>query len=165
MHKIDECDANSIDIYDMLSRFTLDCFTSIAFGQSVNSLECYPSKHPFAEAFDDVIARVTIRHFVPHPIWQVSKAINALSPIKFGNEGKIYRDVEVINEFADSVLDSRELRQSSKTSMNGGNGLLSDESGSKHNDILSLFIKYSETELSKTELKCLVLRIYLFDEM
>merc|ERR1719242_794320 len=44
LNKIDECDADNIDIYDMLSRFTLDCFTSIAFGQSVNSLECYPSK-------------------------------------------------------------------------------------------------------------------------
>ena len=60
------------DIYYMLSRFTLDCFTSIAFGESVDSLSIYPAKHPFAEAFDRLIANMAIRHFIPHQLWEAS---------------------------------------------------------------------------------------------
>ena len=56
---------NDVDIYNMLARFTLDCFTAIAFGKSVESIEMYPETHPFAQAFDNLIASVAVRHVQP----------------------------------------------------------------------------------------------------
>ena len=49
----------------MLARFTLDCFTAIAFGKSVESIEMYPETHPFAEAFDNLISAIAYRHITP----------------------------------------------------------------------------------------------------
>ena len=65
--KINSNDAflEDVDIYNMLSRFTLDCFTAIAFGKSVDSTSFYPEKHPFAEAFDNCIENFTFRHVTP----------------------------------------------------------------------------------------------------
>ena len=44
-----------IDINDILGRMTFDCFTSIAFGKSFNSMKLYPAKHPFGVSFDALV--------------------------------------------------------------------------------------------------------------
>ena len=56
---------DDVDIYNMLSRFTLDCFTAIAFGKSVDSTSIYPEIHPFAEAFDNLIESMAFRTIQP----------------------------------------------------------------------------------------------------
>ena len=65
---------DDVDIYNMLSRFTLDCFTAIAFGKSVDSTSIYPEKHPFAEAFDNCITNFAFRHTTP-PVLQLNLSI------------------------------------------------------------------------------------------
>ena len=71
---------NDVDIYNMLARFTLDCFTAIAFGKSVESIEMYPETHPFAEAFDNLITAFAFRHITPPVI-----TVYLLSVSNFGN--------------------------------------------------------------------------------
>ena len=56
---------NDVDIYNMLSRFTLDTFTAIAFGKSVDSVSIYPDEHKFGEAFDNLIEAFAFRHVTP----------------------------------------------------------------------------------------------------
>eukprot|EP01084_Bolivina_argentea_P093383 167953_1 len=155
LNKIEEQDMNDINIYDLLSRFTLDCFTAIAFGKSVNSLECFPEKHPFAEGFDGLMASMILRHFIPYWIWKTSRFINKYSPIKFGNEGKIFKDVEAINAFSDSVLDARTQKKDK-----GAKQIL-DENGSGYDDIISLFIKSSDKQLSKDQLKFIAMNMII----
>eukprot|EP01084_Bolivina_argentea_P087254 157609_1 len=128
--KIEEqgIDMNNINIYDMLGRFTLDAFTDIAFGTTCDSLSSYPSKHPFAEAFDTLIEAMAKRHLIPPSIWKFEKIFN------IGNERIIHKNIQIINEFAGQVLDSRQ------TSLAG----ITDESGHSYNDIISLFIKHEK---------------------
>lgn len=137
---------SDVDIYNMLSRFTLDCFTAIAFGQSVNSTSSYPKEHPFAEAFDGMISCVTARHIVPPWIWKAMRAM----PFKVGNEGAIKRNMRVINAFADEVLDSRQHALQRIT----------DESGVKYNDIISLYSTH-DPSLSREQLKHIAMNMII----
>merc|ERR1719361_2412319 len=99
----DEAIMNDVNIYEMLGRFTLDCFTSIAFGKSVKSVALYPKTSPFAESFDRLMECFGFRHVTPPFVWMVLLAL----PFEIGNEGQIKRDIRVINRFSDKVLDSR----------------------------------------------------------
>ena len=70
--------------------------------------------------------------------------------IEFGNEGKIVRDIRIINDFANQVLESRQKSISSIT----------DESGDKYNDIISLFYKHDKT-LTKDQLKYIAMNMII----
>ena len=130
---------NDVDIYDLLARFTLDCFTSIAFGKSVESVSMYPKTSQFAESFDRLMECFAFRHITPPFVWKAMR----LLPFEIGNEGQIKRDIRVINAFSDRVLDSRQDHISN----------ISDEGGDTYNDIISLFSKHDKN-LSREQLKC-----------
>eukprot|EP01084_Bolivina_argentea_P087253 157607_1 len=68
------------------------------------------------------------RHLIPPSIWKFEKIFN------IGNERIIHKNIQIINEFAGQVLDSRQ------TSLAG----ITDESGHSYNDIISLFIKHEK---------------------
>ena len=71
-------------------------------------------------------------------------------PFEFGNEGAIKRDIRIINEFSDQVLDSRQNAISNIT----------DETGDKYNDIISLFHKHDPT-LTRQQLKDIAMNMIL----
>jgi len=143
----DEAIQSDVDIYNILSRFTLDSFTAIAFGKSCESTAFYPRKHPFAEAFDDMVESVAKRHLtIPPNFWKLMRWL----PFEVGNEGEIKRNMRVINDFADSVLDSRQ------TDISG----ISDEAGDKHNDLISLFSKH-DASLTRAQLKCIAMNMII----
>eukprot|EP01084_Bolivina_argentea_P014353 26801_1 len=143
----DHINKNDINIYNMLARFTMDTFSTIAFGKSVGSIEIFPKEHEFATAFDNLIESLAFRHVTPHFIWRFFR----LLPFSFGNEGNIKRDMKIINTFANSVIDSRQHSSSG----------ISDEFGKKYNDIISLFIKFSEKKLSRNELKYIAMNMII----
>ena len=62
VQKLQEFDGGSIDINDVLGRFTMDTFCEIAFGQSTGSVASYPKEQAFGVAFDDMVERVSARY-------------------------------------------------------------------------------------------------------
>lgn len=71
-------------------------------------------------------------------------------PFEIGNEGQIKRDIRIITEFADRVLDSRQNEISR----------ISDESGEHHNDIISLFHKHDKS-LTRQQLKYIAMNMII----
>ena len=51
---------------DLFFRFTIDIFTSVAFGVQLQSFD-RDDQHPFAKAFDAIQVAVITR--VPNPCW------------------------------------------------------------------------------------------------
>ena len=70
--------------------------------------------------------------------------------VQFGNEGGIVRDIKVINDFANQLLESRQKSISNIT----------DESGDKYNDIISLFYKHDKT-LTREQLKYIAMNMII----
>lgn len=60
--------AVGLDINNILSRFTLDTFCEIAFGQDVGSLASYPQIDSFGAAFDDLVFSFVNFHFLKHTL-------------------------------------------------------------------------------------------------
>eukprot|EP01084_Bolivina_argentea_P246295 412222_1 len=150
INKINSNDAflDDIDIYNMLARFTLDAFTAISFGKSTDSVSIFPEKHAFAEAFDNCIYLFAERHMTPSFIW---KPIRLLPErLTFGNEYKIKKNIKVIDEFANQVLSARQTAIAT----------ISDESGDKYNDIISLFIK-QDKNLTNKQLKHIAMNMII----
>eukprot|EP01084_Bolivina_argentea_P244169 409126_1 len=131
-----------VDIYDTFSRFTLDAFTTIAFGKSVNSLD--DDECAFGKAFDEVIYQMSFRMLIPEWFW------NSLRYLNIGNERGIKKNISIIDDFADNVLNQRQKEILSIT----------DESGDKYNDILSLFMKHNK-ELNRKELRDIALNMII----
>eukprot|EP01084_Bolivina_argentea_P246296 412223_1 len=146
--RIEQIPDEYINIYDMLARFTLDCFTDIAFGKSVDSVSIYPTLHPFSEAFDNLITSFPQR-FVQAPfMWKPIRMLPEC--LTFGNEYKIKRDIKIINEFAFDVLNSRQHMIAN----------ISDECNDKYNDIISLFIK-NDPNLTNKQLKDIAMNMII----
>ena len=71
-------------------------------------------------------------------------------PFELGNEGAIKRNMRIINAFADQVLDSRQhaLRR------------ITDETGAKYNDIISLYAKH-DPSLTREQLKHIAMNMII----
>eukprot|EP01084_Bolivina_argentea_P193713 332320_1 len=139
---------DNIDMYNMLARFTLDCFTAIAFGKATDSVSMFPNEHPFAFAFDNCMYLFAVRHMTLPLIWKNVRRLPEC--LTFGKEYQIKRDIKIIDDFADKILGSRQSEISN----------ISDEFGDKYNDILSLFMKY-DSNLTKTQLKYIAMNMII----
>merc|ERR1712228_244671 len=95
---------------------------------------------------DRLMESFAFRHVTPPLIWKGLRLV----PLEIGNEGQIKRDIRVINAFSDRVLDSRQAKTSN----------ISDESGDKYNDVISLFSKHDKT-LTRNQLKYIAMNMII----
>ena len=120
--KLHEYDNKTIDINDLLGRFTVDTFCEIAFGYNMNSVTTYPKQHAFGVAFDDMVERVSKRG--SDLLWKQKRALNV------GNEAYIHHDHIIIQQFVKDIVNKKSKSQ------------MSDETGKESYDILSLYLKH-----------------------
>ncbi|KAJ1504878.1 hypothetical protein HMI54_006500 [Coelomomyces lativittatus] len=132
-----------VDLYDLLLRFTLDAFMEIGMGGHLNSLG--DTHQPaFAIAFDRAQCIVASRLTLPYPIWALLEHIN-------GKRKEVEQCMQLVNTFADTLIQDRQRAISVETNKN---------------DLLSLFlnpstfngqtIQYSNKELRDISLNFII---------
>lgn len=89
----------TIDIFNLMNRFTLDTIGEIGFSKTVGSLE--QADTPFMKSFD-VAQQVSVLRFV-YPLWQLQRFFNV------GNERGAKRHFKVLDEYSTAVV--RDLRE------------------------------------------------------
>jgi len=132
-----------IDINDILGRMTFDCFTSIAFGQSFDSMSLYPDKHPFGHSFDKLVELLPKRN--NEPFWKIKRALN------MDYEYDINQHLKVVDEFSNKLI--TEKKEKSK-------GKITDETGVKTFDFFSLYYDQNKS-ITTQEMKFIALNFII----
>eukprot|EP00644_Phytophthora_capsici_P002762 jgi/Phyca11/56109/gw1.55.137.1 len=114
---------DTLDLFKLLNRFTIEAFAEIGFGVHMNCLDS-KDDHPFQKAFDHAQRALLLRFVRPSWFWKVQRWLNV------GVEGELKHDIKIINE---TVLDIVEKALSKR------NGTNSDEEP-QGKDIVSLFL-------------------------
>eukprot|EP01083_Nonionella_stella_P302732 1045020_1 len=127
MNKLRQLLNDTIDINDILGRYTLDTFCEIAFGKRMNIVEIYPEEHAFGVAFDNCVEHVSYR--AGDVLWKLKRFLN------IGSEAQITKETKVIEEFVQKIVDNRDSNV----------GHMADASGDASYDILSLYLKFDPT--------------------
>ena len=145
LNKLKELKSNGdiIDINEIFGRMTFDCFTSIAFGISFDSMKSYPKTHPFMYAFDYQVNTVSFRD--SDAFWRIKKILN------IGYNAELTRAAKVITEFSDNVVN-----QARKSKISN----ITDESGTKTFDLLSLYLD-NDPNLSNEQLRYIALHFMI----
>ncbi|OWZ17408.1 Cytochrome P450 [Phytophthora megakarya] len=86
---------NSIDMFRLLNRFTMEAFTEIGFGVAMNCLAA-DKEHPFQTAFDRSQQVLVLRVVRPSWFWKTQRWLG------IGAEGQLKEDMKVINS---TILD------------------------------------------------------------
>ncbi|KAJ7560949.1 hypothetical protein O6H91_03G007400 [Diphasiastrum complanatum] len=124
----------SVDLQDLLLRFSFDNICKLAFGFDPACLHFSLPAVKLAEAFDIATSTVAGRFFCPHPLfWKVKRALN------IGSERRLRKALQVVHQFAMDIIRKRrkELLESK-----GGNELHRE-----HQDLLSRFMKFTTSEM------------------
>jgi len=133
-----------IDINNILGRMTFDCFTSIAFGHSFDSMSLYPSKHPFGVAFDRLVELMANRG-AGEPFWKLKRLLNV------GAEAEIAQHLKVIDEFSADLISQK---------MQNAKQRMTDETGQKTFDLFTLYSTHNK-ELSAEQMKFIALNFII----
>ncbi|GLD99588.1 hypothetical protein PINS_up008314 [Pythium insidiosum] len=116
-----------IDLFKLFNRFTIETFTEIAFGLSLECLES-DREHPFQTAFDSGQRMLARRFLGPTWVWKLQRVLN------IGNERQMRADLQVINDMVYDIIQQslarRQRQESTKT----------DEQQPRAKDIVSLFL-------------------------
>ncbi|OWM69152.1 cytochrome P450 94A1-like [Punica granatum] len=132
------CDENRvIDLQQVLQKFTFDNICNVAFGVDPHSLNMrsssasnLPNASAFVSAFEDAIGIVSSRFMSPLPlIWKVKRSLN------IGSERRFKDDIDVIDQFALSIIRSKE--EAMEMNPEKGNEAASNQ------DLLSRFMSSS----------------------
>ena len=115
----------SVDIHDILGRFTLQAFVESAFGEHCEIIEIYPKEHPFNNSFDETLHLFAARY--GDFFWKIKRKL------KIGKRERVEipKCMKIINDFVNGVIDQRQNKK-----------LFHDESGEDKYDLLSLFMKH-----------------------
>ncbi|KAG0555841.1 hypothetical protein M758_11G006400 [Ceratodon purpureus] len=136
------CDTNaSVDLQDLLLRFTFDTICQLAFGTDPGCLKSEMSSAPvpfesFAKAFDDAVLQSTIRVWSVFPPWQVKRFFN------IGSERKLRQSLATIDSFSFDLIRTRRK----EVLAGGGNNQVKL-------DLLSRFIKIADDVVESPEVK------------
>eukprot|EP00644_Phytophthora_capsici_P002765 jgi/Phyca11/124947/e_gw1.55.146.1 len=97
---------DSIDMFRLLNRFTMEAFTEIGFGVQLNCLDA-DKEHPFQTAFDRSQQSLALRFLRPSWFWKTQRLLS------IGAEGQVKRDMNVINstifDIVTQTLDHRAM--------------------------------------------------------
>jgi len=131
----------TVNMFDMFNRMTLEAFVKIAFGHDLRAIESAPAVMPFMKAFDGIQGHMTNRLMVPVWIWKFMRFFS------LGGEGEVKKSVAVLNEFVERL---NQLKQKG-------------EPGQP--DLLSLFIdegkRYSWKPPTKQDIKDIILNFVI----
>jgi cytochrome P450 len=136
------CDANAtVDLQDLLLRFTFDTICQLAFGTDPGCLKTDTSSAPvpfesFARAFDDAVLQSTLRVWSVFPPWQVTRFFN------IGSERKLRHSLATIDSFAFDLIRKRRKEL-----------LATDTHTQPKPDLLSRFIKIADDVVETPEIK------------
>ena len=134
-----------IDINDILGRMTFDCFTSIAFGQSFDSMSLYPNRHPFGFSFDKCVELFSKRRTAP--FWKIKRAFN------IGYEYELNENLKIVNKFCNELILKK--AQSNKSKQR-----ITDESGINTFDLFTLYRNHNK-DLTNEQMKFLALNFII----
>ncbi|TMW62705.1 hypothetical protein Poli38472_005323 [Pythium oligandrum] len=87
----------TIDLFNLLNRFTIDAFAEIGFGVSMKSMES-EEEHPFQKAFDRVQRATMLRLVRPTWFWKLQKAL------QIGAERQLREDVRTIDRMVLDII-------------------------------------------------------------
>jgi cytochrome P450 len=110
-----------IDIYQLMSRFTIQAFAQMGFGVDLNCLE-REDDHPFQLAFDSAQRILTQRFIRPTWFWKIQRVLSV------GLEGQLKRDIEIIDTTVMEIITQSLARRQRQ------------QSGTLRGDIVSLFL-------------------------
>lgn len=93
----------TVDLHDLFFRWTMDCFTEIAFSYRTRAFDAAMEgqEDEFGEAFDIVQSGMANRYFKPW--WKLEKWIRW----PFGDEARITKHLKVLNRVVEQVVDDR----------------------------------------------------------
>lgn len=109
----------TIDLQEMLLRFTFDNICSAALGVDSGCLALDLPEVPFAKAFEEATELTLFRFLVPHFIWK---------PMKFlglGFEKRLKEATKFVHDFAEKIVMDRRNELVKRGSLNGRYDLLS----------------------------------------
>ncbi|XP_021746765.1 cytochrome P450 86B1-like [Chenopodium quinoa] len=127
---------HTIDLQELLLRFTFDNVCVAAFGVDPGCLALDLPDIPFAKAFEDATEYSLFRFLVPAFIWKTMRLFNV------SKENKLKNAVTIVHEFAETTVKNR------KADLNKPGKLDRDPC-----DLLSRLIKMQENQLSKNTTK------------
>lgn len=132
----------SLDLYQLLNRFTIESFAEIAFGVNMDCLEETSEKHehPFQTAFDSVQYQLTQRFKAPVWLWKAMRFLNV------GWEATLAANLAVINDTVlDIIAESFEQRRASHQGK---------QQHEKATDLISLFLDHAgDRDASENDLE------------
>lgn len=124
---------HTIDLQELLLRFTFDNVCVAAFGVDPGCLALDLPEIPFAKAFEEATEYSLFRFLVPPFIWKTMRFLNV------GKERKLKEAVRIVHEFAETTVKNR------KADLNKPGNVAHDPC-----DLLSRLIKMQDQQLDKT---------------
>ncbi|KAF8378191.1 hypothetical protein HHK36_029528 [Tetracentron sinense] len=109
----------SVDLQDVLLRFTFDNICTAAFGVDPGCLALELPHVPFAKAFEEATEFTSFRFIVPPYVWK---------PMKFfgvGIEKRLKKAVQIVHKFAEKTVIDRRIESNKLGSLNHRYDLLS----------------------------------------
>ncbi|MQL97824.1 hypothetical protein Taro_030510 [Colocasia esculenta] len=91
----------TIDMREVLQRFTFDVMCLLVFGVDVGSLSIDLPRVPFMDAVDNVVEASFLRFALPRSCWKL------LRWLRMGPEKKLADSMEVVNDFINKFIASR----------------------------------------------------------
>eukprot|EP00457_Paulinella_chromatophora_P004203 gb/GEZN01004213.1/.p1 GENE.gb/GEZN01004213.1/~~gb/GEZN01004213.1/.p1 ORF type:complete len:531 (+),score=37.79 gb/GEZN01004213.1/:65-1657(+) len=115
-----------VDLQELFFRFTMDCFSEIAFGEDLKTVQSYGSHDDggFALFFDRSQYNLTRRIFTPW--WSFNRFLG------LGDEPTINKDISALNQFVDRIVQRRKKEAFDR------------------DDLLSHYIRFSRISGNKT---------------
>lgn len=94
----------TVDLQNLLFRYTMDCFSTIAFGEECNTLGA--KEVGFARAFDSCQNNMVLRIFTPY--WKILRILGLQA------EGQIKKDLVAIDEHVRRIIQQRNAKTEGK---------------------------------------------------
>ncbi|GLE00377.1 hypothetical protein PINS_up009134 [Pythium insidiosum] len=95
----------TVDLFKLMNRFTIETFSEIGFGIRMNCLDA-EEEHPFQTAFDSAQRALVLRFVRPQWFWKLQRALGV------GHEGQLKRDRKAIDDTVYGIIaKSLERRQ------------------------------------------------------
>ncbi|KAG1697035.1 hypothetical protein DVH05_017421 [Phytophthora capsici] len=114
----------TLDLFKLFNRFTIEAFAEIAFGVHMGCLDS-DEEHPFQKAFDRAQRALLLRFTRPGWFWKTQRWLG------MGVEGQLQRDIQVIDK---TVLEIVEKALAQRAS-NSDKGI-----ENKGSDVVSIFL-------------------------
>ncbi|KAJ3682400.1 hypothetical protein LUZ60_014973 [Juncus effusus] len=106
-----EANGQEIDLQDVFLRLTFDSTTKLVFGLDPGCLSIDLPTIPFAQAMDDAMGVMFIRHTLPAFVWKI------LRKLKVGSEKKLANAWKVIDHFIEETIERRRGEKKEETDM------------------------------------------------